>query len=350
MSGHVQAGEHKRRSTARKPRMADVALLAKVSNQTVSRVLNNPDAVRPATRERVREAIAELGYRPNVAARTLVTKSSRTFGVVTFGAELYGPSRTLMGVEGAAREAGYYVSLATMRTVNGESVRNAIDHFVQQGVDGLVVVTTSIEGDATFDSLGLEIPMVVIAAGRPPRAGEIPVANDQEYGARIAVRHLIDQGHRNIVHVSGPQDSFDARARITGYHAEMLAAGLEPLPIIFGDWTAELGYEIGARLCRARELPTAIFAGNDPIALGLIYALSEGGYEVPADVSVIGFDDVPDAKFFRPPLTTIRQNFDALGRLCIATLLEAISKGEPARVEPIRPELIIRSSTTQPRH
>lgn len=349
MSRHSVREQPENQFVRRKPRMVDVAHLAGVSNQTVSRVLNSPDAVRPETRERVRAAIAELGYRPNVAARTLVTKSSRTFGVVTFGAELYGPSRTLMGVEAAAREAGYYVSLATMRSVSGESVRNAIDHFVNQGVDGLVVVTTSIEGEATFDSLGLQVPMVVVGAGRSSRRGEIPVATDQEYGARLAVRHLIELGHREIVHVSGPRDSFDARARVQGYRAEMTARGLEPQPVIYGDWTAERGYEIGRELCGSAKLPTAIFASNDPLALGLVFAFEERGFEVPTDVSVVGFDDIPNAPFFRPPLTTIRQNFDALGRLCIETLLEAISTGRPASVDPIKPELIRRSSTTRPR-
>src|SRR5690625_4559262 len=158
--------------------------------------------------------------------------SSRTFGVVTFGSELYGPSSTLMGVENAAREAGYYVSLANMRVVDEQSVRSAINHFVDQGVDGLVVVTTSIKGDETFESLGLDIPIVVVGAGRAPRADEISVAVDQEYGARLAVRHLLEQGHTDIVHVSGPEDSFDARARVNGFRSEMEAAGLTPRPII----------------------------------------------------------------------------------------------------------------------
>lgn len=333
----------------RKPRMADVARVAGVSHQTVSRVLNDSTAVRPETRERVLAAIAELGYRPNVAARALVTRSSRTFGVVTFGAELYGPSSTLMGVENAARAAGYYVSLANMNVVDVASVRSAIDHFVQQGVDGLVVVTTSIEGDETFESLDLDMPIVVVGAGRTPRANEISVAVDQELGARLAVRHLIELGHREILHVSGPEDSFDARARVVGYRAEMQEAGLEPLAVVEGDWSAERGYEAGQRLCAAGQLPTAIFAGNDPMALGLIYALTEAGHDVPTDVSVVGFDDVPGAEFYRPPLTTLRQNFEELGRRCIEALLEAIRNSDKPQQQPTQPELVVRRSTAAPR-
>jgi len=329
--------------------MSDVARLAGVSHQTVSRVLNDPDAVRPETRERVLAAIAELDYRPNVAARALVTRSSRTFGVVTFGAELYGPSSTLMGVESAAREAGYYVSLANMHTVDGTSVRSAIDHFVQQGVDGLVVVTTSIAGDETFESLGLDIPLVVIGAGREPRADEISVAVDQKHGARLAVRHLIELGHRDILHLSGPEDSFDARARVEGYRAEMAAAGLEARPVTVGDWSSERGYAVGKELCASGDLPTAIFAGNDPMALGLIYALTEAGHGVPDDVSIVGFDDVPGAEFYRPPLTTLRQNFEQLGRRCIEALLGAIKNSGNPHAAPTKPELVVRSSTAAPR-
>ncbi len=332
----------------RKPRMADVARVAGVSHQTVSRVLNHSPAVRPETRERVLAAIAELGYRRNVAARALVTQASRTFGVVTFGAELYGPSSTLMGVESAAREAGYYVSLANMSTVDSKSVHSAIDHFIEQDVDGLVVVTTSIEGDDTFESLGLDIPIVVVGAGRKPRADEIPVAVDQELGARLAVRHLVESGHEEIVHLTGPRDSFDARARVVGYRAEMEAAGLKPHPVIVGDWTSQQGYEVGKSMS-ASALPSAIFAGNDPMALGLIYALTEAGYDVPGDVSVVGFDDVPGAEYYRPPLTTVRQNFEELGRQCIAALLKALEdKGKP-HLAPIKPELVIRQSTAPPR-
>ncbi|HLS04234.1 MAG TPA: LacI family DNA-binding transcriptional regulator [Actinomycetales bacterium] len=332
----------------RKPRMADVAALAGVSHQTVSRVLNDSSAVRASTRERVLEAIAELGYRRNIAARALVTRSSRTIGVVTFGPELYGPASTLMGVESAAREAGYYVSLANMSTLDATSVHSAIDHFIDQGVDGLVVVTTSIEADDTFESLNLDIPMVVIAAGRTPRADEISVAVDQELGAQLAVEHLINQGHSEIVHVSGPMDSFDARARISGYRAAMRAASLEPRDIIKGDWTSEIGYEVGKKLLQS-TLPTAIFASNDPIALGLIFALAEGGYNVPLDVSIVGFDDVPGAAFYRPPLTTLRQNFEELGRRCIETLLAAMQNSAPPQARPIRPELVVRASTAPPR-
>jgi len=334
----------------RKPRMADVARLAGVSHQTVSRVLNDSPAVRPETRERVLRVVEELGYRRNVAARALVTSSSRTFGVVTFGSELYGPSSTLMGVENAAREAGYYVSLANMRVVDEQSVRSAINHFVDQGVDGLVVVTTSIKGDETFESLGLDIPIVVVGAGRAPRADEISVAVDQEYGARLAVRHLLEQGHTDIVHVSGPEDSFDARARVNGFRSEMEAAGLTPRPIITGDWTEDRGYEVGKEICAGNEnLPTAIFASNDPMALGIIYALTEAGHEVPRDVSVVGFDDVPGAKFYRPPLTTLRQNFEALGRRCIEALLGALENSHEPHAAPIKPQLVVRGSTAAPR-
>lgn len=332
----------------RKPRMADVAALAGVSHQTVSRVLNDSPAVRASTRERVLAAIAELGYRRNIAARTLVTRSSRTFGVVTFRPELYGPASTLMGVESAAREAGYYVSLANMTTLDADSVHSAIDHFIDQGVDGLIVVTTSIEADDTFESLNLDIPMVVIAAGRTARAGEISVGVDQELGAQLAVNHLIEHGHSDIVHVSGPMDSFDARARIVGYREAMAAANLQPREIKQGDWTSQRGYEVGKELLKG-ELPTAIFASNDPIALGIIYALAEAGYDVPADVSVVGFDDVPGAEFYRPPLTTLRQNFEELGRRCIEALLAAIQDSPQSQARPIRPELVVRASTAPPR-
>lgn len=326
--------------------MADVAKAAGVSHQTVSRVLNESPAVRPATKQRVLQAVAELGYRPNRAARTLVTRSSNTIGVVTFGPKLYGPASTLMGVENAARDAGYYISLATMRTVDAQSVRSAVDHFIGQNVDGLIVVTTSIEGDETFSELSQEIPVVVVGAGRKPSGKEISVAIDQARGGRLAVEHLIGLGHEKIVHITGPEDSYDARARHEGYQEAIRAAGLEALPFVVGDWSAERGYEAGQELlARGSDMPTAVFASNDPMALGLIYALVERGVRVPRDVSVVGFDDVPGSAFYSPPLTTVRQDFEEMGRQCIESVLAALDGHIQRFPDPIAPELVERTST-----
>jgi DNA-binding LacI/PurR family transcriptional regulator len=252
--------------------MTDVAAVAGVSHQTVSRVLNDPEAVRPATRARVEAAIRQLGYIRNTAARALVTRRTRLIGVVNPGQALFGPANTTVAIEEAAREAGYTTTLAVMRDADAATVGAALESFQELGVEGIVVIAPVTRVALAAKELSATLPVVIVAAGLRESSSLHVVAVDQEVGARLATRHLIDLGHREILHVAGPNDWFDARSRIVGWRDELLEAGLEPPPIISGGWGPEDGLSIGRTLARERRLPSAIFAANDMLALGLLRA------------------------------------------------------------------------------
>ncbi|WP_418277735.1 LacI family DNA-binding transcriptional regulator [Isoptericola jiangsuensis] len=342
--------------------MADVAAIAGVSHQTVSRVLNEHPSVRDETRDRVLAAIDELGYRRNSAARALVTSRSVTWGVVTTGSALFGPTSTLIAVEEAARDQGYYVSVATLRSYDTASMHQVLEHFMDQGVDGVVVIAPHDEVAAAVESFRAPVPVVVVAAldevpGSSPGDGSggsassiMSLAVDQRAGARLATEHLLALGHHDVLHVAGPQDWLDARERAAGWREALAARGLEPAVPRVRSWSAADGYAAGRDLAEAvvaGEGPTAVFAGNDQLALGLLRALWERGVRVPDDVSVVGFDDVDGAAYFVPPLTTVRQPFADLGARAVAMLLSAL-RGEAVPRQRIEPELVVRSSTAPP--
>nr|WP_322097717.1 LacI family DNA-binding transcriptional regulator [Nakamurella alba] len=332
---------------ARPPGMYDVARLAGVSHMTVSRVLNDHGSVSAETRRKVRAAIDELGYRRNVAARTLVTRRSSTIGIITSGSMLYGPSSTMIAVERSARDAGYYVSLASLASIQPSAVAEAISYFVDQGVDGIAVIAPEAGVAHMAEPFISAVPVVLIAAGAEPAAGVQITAIDQEQGARQATRHLIDLGHTVIGHVAGPEPWFDASARLRGWRRELAAAGLSPGPVITGDWTPESGVR-AARTLLERGLPSALFVANDLMALGVLRVLHEAGVAVPEQISVVGFDDMPGASHFAPGLTTIRQDVEGLGAQCIGMLLDAFD-GHPTDRPPVPARLIVRDSTAPPR-
>jgi len=345
----------------RAPSMMDVAKVAGVSHQTVSRVLNGHPSVRPATRQRVHAAIDALGYRRNAVARALVRKRTDTIGVVATGSSLHGPLSTLVSIEEAAREHEYFVSVATLRDYGVESMNRVLEHFLAHGVDGIVVIVPHDTVAHVIDHFRAPVPIVMITSreegrGRPSSASLSRVHVDQYRGARAVTAHLLDLGHRDVLHVAGPQDWFDARIRVQGWRDEMQERGLDSTRLTSGDWRASSGYAIGletADQLRAGHGPTAVFAANDEMALGMLRAFWERGVEVPGEVSVAGFDDVVGAGYFTPPLTTVRQPFDDLGRACLRRLLDMIDAtdaGSPdLETVRIQPSLAIRASTAAPR-
>ncbi|SPL90103.1 Transcriptional regulator, LacI family [[Actinomadura] parvosata subsp. kistnae] len=327
----------------RLPVMADVAKEAGVSHQTVSRVLNDHPNVRADTRARVEAAITRLGYRRNLVARALVTKRSRTLGVVSFDTTLYGPASTIYGIEQAARTAGYFVSIVSLKSIDADNVRDAIDYLAEQGVDGVVVVAPQRSAARALESLPAGLPAVAVEGTH--RADVSVVCIDQMEGAKLATRHLLDQGHDTVWHVSGPHDWMETEGRLEGWRAALEEAG-RPVPEpLAGDWSPRAGYEAGKSLA-AMDGVTAVFAANDQMALGVLRALSEKGVRVPQQISVVGFDDIPESEFFSPPLTTVRQDFDVVGRHCIEVLLRQIDLGHAAYERlVVRPSFVVRSST-----
>ncbi|MHA7240959.1 LacI family DNA-binding transcriptional regulator [Arthrobacter sp. TMS1-12-1] len=334
----------------RAPNIRDVARRAGVSHQTVSRVINGHPSLRAGTRDRVLAAMEELKFRPNRAARALVTSRSTTIGVLVSKGFEYGPAATLQAVDSAAREAGYAVDVAHLDDVDGGSIRSALDRLLAHRVDGLVILAPQARTFGEIDRLSITLPFVTVHSARARDDHRLSV--DQSGGAVLATRHLLHLGHRRIAHIAGPDGWFETDARVRGYRSEMEAWGLAPEPLLSGTWTAESGYRAGLALVEDPGI-TAVFSSNDQMALGLMHAFREQGRRVPEDLSVVGFDDVPEAAHYCPPLTTVRQDFPELGRRCVARLLGLI--GEPAApmtgpdgaAADVRPELVIRASTAR---
>jgi DNA-binding LacI/PurR family transcriptional regulator len=325
--------------------MSDVARLAGVSHQTVSRVLHESPSVRPDTRARVVAAMKTLDYRPNPAARALVTGRTRTLGVISFDTTLHGPASTLLGIERAAHDADYFIIIVSLRSFTRESVLGALERLRDRGVDGIVVIAPQDIAVEALRDLPSRPPVVVAEAG-PDCLSVVEV--NQFDGAARATRHLLELGHRTVWHVAGPPDWLEARRRVAGWESVLQAAGADVPPVLTGDWSARSGYELGRRLVDVPHV-TAIFVANDHMALGLLRTLYERGRRVPGELSVVGFDDIPEAAYFTPPLTTVRQDFDEIGRRSLDLLLHEIEHGTrpPARVT-VEPELIVRQSSGPP--
>ena len=334
------------------PTMFDVARRAGVSHQTVSRVLNDLTGVAASTKLRVEEAIAELSYTPSPAARAMAKRRSGSIGLILAGRPDYGPSNAALGFNEAAHEAGYTVSQASMRSLDREVLRQAVHRLALQRVEAIVLISGEREGVAIVADIDAGVPLVAVAS--EPMPGLHRVSIDQYAGARLATEHLIAQGHREIRHVAGPADSMDAAERRRGWADAMREHGLEVHEPIVGDWLAASG-DVAGRALLDEGIATAVFVGNDQMSLGVLHAAHEAGVRVPDELSVIGFDDIPEAAYFAPALTTMRQDFDLLGRDVMATVLEVLREGvaPPAAVDPARParlpELIVRSSTAVPR-
>jgi len=327
--------------------MYDVARLAGVSHQTVSRVVNGAIGVAPGTAQRVLLAIDQLGYRRNSAARALATNRSHTIGVVLVNGHLYGPASTLLGIERSARNLGFWVSVASLATANPTEMAGAIDHFRGQGVEGLAVIAPTGESlEATIRATS-KIPLVAVTSGRVGQAGMATVAIDQVTGAHAAVTHLIDLGHTNIAHLAGPLDEFEAQARMTTWADTLDQTGHPPGPLAVGAWQADPGYAEACRLLDQPNRPTAIFAANDQMAVGVLRAAHQLGLAVPTDLSVVGFDNQPGSSQLIPPLTTVHQDFTLLGEATIEALT-CLIEGQPVTGELIQPQLIVRSSTAVP--
>ncbi|MCL2784478.1 MAG: LacI family transcriptional regulator [Propionibacteriaceae bacterium] len=328
------------------PTMADVAALAGVSHQTVSRVLNNPPAVSAVTRRKVQEAITTLGYRRNLAARTLVTGNSRIIGVLVSTTVLSGPTGAMLAIEQSARANGYWVSMASMKTQATHEVGEIVSHFVDQGVDGIIAVAqTQVALDATLEASAGRQTVLVTSGHVPPSVSSVEIA--QHEGARQAMTILKGLGHTRIAHISGPPYDLHAGAR-----AQVWKESLEDPEanlLVEGDWTPQSGYYAAMSLLSLSKPPTAIFAANDQMAFGVLRALNERGMKVPLDMSVVGFDDIEGADCSIPPLTTIRQDNQVLGVAAMDLLLEAIH-GLPARQMTIPTHAVIRSSTAAPSH
>ena len=330
-----------------RPSMADVARAAGVAPVTVSRVSNGQSNVDPATRQRVLESMRVLGYRPNSAARALKSGRFNTIGVITFTLETFGNIRTLSGIAQEAAHANCAVTLIPVSDRTLGTVSGAYDRLSEAAVDGVVIIFEAhLLGKAEF-APPPGVPVVVIDSNTG--SGYTVVDTDQAQGAHQATEHLLSLGHKQVWHIAGPAASFSATHRVEAWQGSLRAAGITPQAPLYGDWATESGYRHGLTLGRQRNV-TAIFAANDQMALGAMRALHELGRRIPADISVVGFDDMEEAHSFWPPLTTVRQDFAAVGRLSVQKLLRKIA-GTVRDINDktmVPTELIIRASTGAP--
>ncbi|AXI81653.1 LacI family DNA-binding transcriptional regulator [Peterkaempfera bronchialis] len=326
--------------------MADVARLAGVSSQTVSRVSNGSSGVVSETRDRVLAAMKQLGYRPNSAARALKRGEFRTLGVILFTLSTTGNVRTLEAIATSAAEQGYAITLQPVAVPTQTGVRGAFTRLGELAVDGIIVIMEVHLLDAATVTLPPHVQVVVVDSD----AGDhySVVDTDQVGGAHLAVRHLLGLGHSTVWHLAGPEGSFAAQRRARAWRDALAEAGRQAPPPVRGDWSAESGYREGLRLADNPDC-TAVFVANDQMALGLLRALHERGRRVPQDISVVGFDDIPEAASFVPPLTTVRQDFAEVGRRCVAGVLRQIANAaaEPGTVL-VPTRLALRASTAVP--
>lgn len=314
--------------------MADVARRAGVSAQTVSRVANGSPRVDPGTRLRVEKAMGDLGYRMHRAARALRTGQTSTIGLVVSTLASVGNSRMLQAISEAAAARDYALAVVT---VGERGIRDAFARLRSQGVDGAVVLNEATELARDVDPPA-DLHLVVVDS--PADARYSIVQTDHAGGARAAVAHLLSLGHDTVHHLAGPVGSFAAAERERGWRAALADAGAAMPGPVRGDWTSASGYAAVDDLDRA----TALFVANDQMALGVLRALTDAGRRVPEDVAVVGFDDIVDAAQYRPPLTTVRQDFDELGGRAVAALVAAIEGGAPV-AESVPTSLVVRASS-----
>lgn len=327
----------------RAPGMADVARVAGVSAQTVSRALAGHPNVTPSTRAKVMAAVEELGYRRNNAARMLSSGRSRTIGVVTLQTNFYSRAAVTSGIENAARDAGYAVSTATTASLDTSAIEGALSRLADQDVEGIILSVPLIHTSERIEQLTRATPTITIDGSRT--AATDVVAVDQFMVAKLATQHLLDLGHETVWHVSGPREWLEAARRREGWQAALETAGRSVPPPLEGDWSPGSGYRNGLVLAHIPDV-TAVFVASDEMAFGVVRALHEAGRRVPEDVSVVGVDDIELAEYCSPSLTTVAQPFEQMGALAVAGLLRHIADPDCAPdTVPVEPKLVVRAST-----
>ena len=320
----------------------DVALLAGVSYQTVSRVINDAEHVSARTREKVQQAMAELHYVPNLRAQQLAGKRTRTLGLITTDLALHAPSQIVSAVKSRAAEKGASVLISMVE--QPQQCQAALQALLAQRVEALLV-NVPLDDEHAEQLRALASPVPVLFLDVSPSAQVNSLVFNAEQGARLGVEHLISLGHQRIALLSGPESSVSARARLAGWKATLTRAGLETVAVAYGDWSAASGYEKG-HLLLSGALPDAILVANDQMALGVMRACAEKGIAVPGQISVIGFDDTADSAWFSPPLTTIRQAFREAGERSVEWLL-APTEGEACWQVQLPVTLVTRHSSAR---
>lgn len=338
----------------KRPTIKQVARVAGVSTQTVSRVINERPDVAPETRERILTTISELGYQPSALARSLIQQRSYTLGVVTAGLKHIGPSRTLNGITSAAEEAGYSILLKELPRYDAEDVVHIFQALLSHHVDGIIWAVPEVGENrnwANQQAVDLKVPIVYLAM--EPKKNFSTASIDNYLGGRMAMSHLLEQGYRRIGHISGPLDWWEARQRAAAWKDALNEAGLEARNeyCVEGNWSPASGGLAIEKLFDQYPDMDAVFVANDQMALAVIQAACQRGLNVPDDLGIIGFDDIPESAFFYPPLTTIHQDQHSVGKVAVEETIKMIESGwqglvpiEPKSIK-LAPTLVVRQSS-----
>jgi DNA-binding LacI/PurR family transcriptional regulator len=329
---------------AKRATLTEVAKRAGVSRQTASRVARGGALVNAKTAAKVRRVIAELDYRPNLVARALSTGRTRVLGVLAHASDGYGPQATIAAIMRAAQEHGYGVTVASLESFDSDSVNEAFERLVEIGCDGVVLMAPWISDSDVLR--GLITPVPVVTTSDIQDVALPSVHMDTVAAVREAVSYLLGLGHRTVTHVSGVPEQNATRLRIAGWQAALAERGAATPEVLQGDWTSQSGYAAGLSIADDHSV-TAVFAANDQMALGVIYALAERGRDVPRDVSVLGFDASPDSRFYRPALTTVGVDAFDVGSRVVDLLLRMID-GEQVEAVVLPHRLIMRDSAATP--
>lgn len=330
-----------------------VAKAAKVSTRTVSRVLNDRPDVAPETRQRVKQIIEQLDYQPSNIARSLTHGRSRTLGVVSFGLEYYGPSRTLLGMEQQANELGFTLLLSLVHRPENHDIQQLLRHMLSQHVDGIIWAVPVIGDNRAWfqqSSQGSQrLPLPIIFIDVKPD-GDLPaVGTNNRAGGRLATEHLLTQGYRHIGVITGPRTWEVAQERLLGW--QDVLGTTQDSQIFEGDWSAASGERGLQQLMKRYPQMDALFACNDRMALGVLQAAYQVGLRIPEDLAVVGFDNMPDSAYFCPPLTTVQQQLIDQGKIAVRELVGIIETKEhiESSARPgatvLEPQLVIRKST-----
>ncbi len=340
--------------THKRPTIKEVALAAGVSTQTVSRVINGRPDVSPETRQRVQEIIKQLEYQPSALARSLIQQRSYTLGVVTAGLKFIGPSRTLNGITNKAEQLGYSLLLKELPRFEANNIVPLLQSLLARHVDGIIWAVPEIGDNRDWLEEHLpdqQVPFVFLAMRPIPNVTVVSV--DNYLGAQMATKHLLEQGHLHVGHIAGPLDWWEARQRMEGWQDTLKEAGIQVSDRhwVEGNWSSASGAEAIQELLEKYPEMDAVFVANDQMALSVMQAACKQGLRIPHDLAVVGFDGLPEAPYYWPPLTTVQQDQHKLGCIAVQEVVEIIEnnwQGKPA-TEPknilLQPTLKVRESS-----
>lgn len=332
----------------------EVAAAAGVSTMTVSRVLNDRPDVSAETRKRIKKIIEELEYQPSALARSLIQQRSYTLGVVTAGLKYIGPSRMLNGITQLAEEAGYSLLLKELSHYHSSDTAPIFQELLSHHVDGILWAVPEIGNNHEWVNQltqPLEIPLVFLTM--EPRENLTTVSVDNYQGGRLIMAHLLEQGYQRIGHISGPLDWWESRQRMAAWRDALLEAGYPVKDEYWaeGNWSPASGAEAADKLFVQYPDMDAVFVANDQMALSVLYAAHKRGERIPEGFGIAGFDNIPEAAYFYPSLTTVQQAQYEVARVAMQEMIQAIEAGWQGEELPspqalmISPTLVTREST-----